>query len=359
MKSNKKTSILEYKKSKAQLSYEDKSIIRPIKEKVPMADSGRTHPIKLPKYISFIIQEKTKTLELYIQEQEGIRDGQKVRLNATCNNMQSDNAAFEGWAICLKAWLPKQVERVRLKWDSPNNKLMTSNNKQHYNRFLYRALRFSQQYCWFSIDKNNEQEVDNFEKELHDLQNNYYSREPKLRGNIEKLSETSVEYLLVNRFSDQMKEFFNLDIIDRQFPVGIKRQGRQFFTGGMSAIDLWGMKNDVLSIIELKYNGGNTKNKKVGIISELYMYSNIMRDIISGIIVRPEGTPKKNEESLYLKHKSFHLLKAFMLADGYHPLVDNENVFKILNNYSHSNGVKVTFAKITYILKSDNKLEIL
>ena len=174
---------------------------------------------------------------------------------------------------------------------------------------------------------------------------------------MEKLSETSVEYLLANKLSDQMKSYFDLDVIDRQFPVGVKRLGKQFFTGGMSAIDLWGMKKDVISIIELKYNGGETKNKKVGIISELFMYSNIMRDIISGIIARPERTSKQNEESFYLRHQSFHSLNAFMLSDEYHPLVDNEKVFEILNNYSYSNGVRVTFAKISYKLTA-NKLEI-
>jgi hypothetical protein len=357
MDSNNKTNILKYKKSDAQFAYEDDNIIQPIKDRIPKANSGRTHSIKLPKYISFVIQETTRTLQIYIQEQEGICDGQKVILNATCNNMQSDNAAFEGWAICLKAWLPEYIEGVNLKWDSPNDKFMTPNNKQHYNRFLYRALRFSQQYSWFSIDDNNKWEVDGFKGELYDLQNNYYSKKPELKGNLEILSETSVEYLLANKLSDQMKSYFDLDVIDRQFPVGVKRLGKQFFTGGMSAIDLWGMKKDVLSIIELKYNGGETKNKKVGIISELFMYSNIMRDIISGIIARPERTSKQNEESFYLRHQSFHSLNAFMLSDEYHPLVDNEMVFEILNNYSYSNGVRVTFAKISYKLTA-NKLEI-
>ena len=357
MANNNKTVILKYKKSETQFAYEDEKIIRPIKERVPKAVSGRTRSVKLPKYISFVIQETTRTLQIYIQEQEGICDGRKVILNATCNNMQSDNAAFEGWAICLKAWLPEYIERVILKWDSPNSEQMTPNNKQHYNRFLYRALRFSQQYSWFSIDIYNKWEVNGFKGELYDLQNNYYSKEPELKGNLEKLSETSVEYLLANKLSDQMKSYFDLDIIDRQFPVGVKRQGTQFFTGGMSAIDLWGMKKDILSIIELKYNGGETKNNKVGIISELFMYSNIMRDIISGIIVRPERTSKQNEESFYLRRQSFHSLNAFMLSDEYHPLVDNEKVFEILNNYSHSYGVRVTFVKISYKLTA-NKLEI-
>ena len=173
MKSKKKTEIKEYKKSKSQFAYEKEKIIQPIKAIVPKARRGRNHSIKLPKYISFVIQETTRTLQIYIQEQDGICDGRKVILNATCNNMQSDNAAFEGWAICLKAWLPEHVERVSLKWDSPNDKLMTPNNKQHYNRFLYRVLRFSQQYSWFSIDDKNKWEVDGFKEELYDLIEDY------------------------------------------------------------------------------------------------------------------------------------------------------------------------------------------
>lgn len=362
MADKQRTTILKYKKSDAQFRYEDENIIQPLIAKIPKARSGKTHAIKLPKYISFTIEELSQTLHLYIQEQEGICDGKEVVLNATCNNMQSDNAAFEGWAICLKAWLQEYIKNVVLKWDAPNKedrKDMTRNNKQHYRRFLYRVLRFSQQYSWFSIDANNKQSVIDFSDELYELQNNNYSENPKQKGSLDDLSETSVEYLLATRFADSMKECFGLDNIDRQFPVGVKRRGEQFFTGGMSAIDLWGMKDNILTIIELKYNGGKTKNKKVGIISELFMYSSIMRDIISGRITRPTSTPNQNEDDFYERHQTFSELKAFMLSDEYHPLVDNENVLNILNNCPCSDGIKVTFDKRLYRLATNSKLEIL
>ena len=98
--------------------------------------------IKLPKYISFFITDNTLTID--IREQECVNaSGCDESLNATCNNMQTDNAAFEGWAVCLKAWL-LECENVRLKWDIP-----TERNK-HYNRFLYRVLRFSEAFpSWF------------------------------------------------------------------------------------------------------------------------------------------------------------------------------------------------------------------
>ena len=85
--------------------------------------------IKLPQYISFIL-ENDSTILLYIQEQK-TDDGST--LNALTENMQGDNAAFEGWAIVLKAWCPDKASKIRLKWDVPL--LKTSNEKSHYNRF--------------------------------------------------------------------------------------------------------------------------------------------------------------------------------------------------------------------------------
>lgn len=108
-----------YKKSPEteQSKYETNHIINPLKKLIPKAASGRSRGIKLPKYIVFKIDEVTKTLFLYIQEQDAIQDGKAIKLNATTCNMQTDNAAFEGWAICLKSWLPNIVEKVVLGWD--------------------------------------------------------------------------------------------------------------------------------------------------------------------------------------------------------------------------------------------------
>lgn len=50
-------------------------------------------------------------------------------------NMQETGCAFEGWAICLKAWLSDQIKTVKLDWTTPQKKL-SENEEQHYNRFL-------------------------------------------------------------------------------------------------------------------------------------------------------------------------------------------------------------------------------
>lgn len=354
-----KTKIEKYKKTEEQFLFEKENIIQPLKKLVPPAPSGRARKIDLPKYISFTIIDNSKKLLLYIEEQEGICGSKKVIENATCNNMQTDNAAFEGWAVCLKAWFPHKIETVELRWDSPHIK--NGDNKWcHYRRFLYRVLRFSEQYSWFYVSNSNIGEVERFKSELHGLQNNSFSKIPELKGNFDDLSETSVEYLLSSNLSDNLIKKYNLDFVDRQFPVGIKKNKEKFFTSGLSAIDLWGTRNDTLTVIELKYipKGKKSKNIKVGIISELFMYSCIMRDVITGMIARPDYTPNKNEERFYANIKHYTQIKADMLANEYHPLIDNIEVIHILNEYTRDRySVCVEFGKTRYKLESSKEIQ--
>ena len=353
-----KTKIEQYKKTKDQIKFEKENIIQPLKKLVPLAPSGRSRKIDLPKYISFTISDDSKKLLLNIEEQIASRDSEEVILNATCNNMQTDNAAFEGWAVCLKAWLPHKIETVELKWDIPHDIKDDDNQWCHYRRFLYRVLRFSEQYQWFSVSSTNTKELEVFQRELHDLQNNNFSENPKPKGDFENLSETSVEFLLSTDLSKFLTKEFDLDFIDRQFPVGIKKNNKSFFTVSLSAIDLWGTKDNTLTIIELKYvpEGKKIKNIKVGIISELFMYSCIMRDIITGLVGRPDYTPNKNEDRFYDSINRFTRIKANMLANEYHPLIENMGVLQILNEYPRDKyPVNVEFGKTTYKLES-NKL---
>lgn len=57
------------------------------------------------------------------------------------------------------------------------------------------------------------------------------------------------------------------DVIDHQFPVGIFHdkvsRTTHYTTGGKSAIDIWAIKNDCLSVFELK----EPRNRPLGISS--------------------------------------------------------------------------------------------
>jgi len=77
--------------------------------------------VNFPKDIDFNINPERKELVITMTE------------NGICSNMQTDSSAFEGWAICLKTWLPEFVNDVVINGKIPKNK-----NNLHYNRFLYR-----------------------------------------------------------------------------------------------------------------------------------------------------------------------------------------------------------------------------
>lgn len=296
-----------------------------------------TRGIRFPKQISF--STIAKTLVIHI-----IGDGVK-------NNMQTDSAAFEGWAVCLKAWLPNEIECVELKWDAPSFNKENDNECLHYHRFLYRVLRFTEQYRWFSVNKDNQDEIAQFEKELVGLRNNSYTKKPDLKpGHEGKISETVVEFIFATVLKSSIMTKFDLDDVGRQFPVGVQKGKEQFFTGGLSAIDLWGTKDRELTIIELKYNGSGSNNIKVGIISELFLYANVMMDIVKGKILPPSMPSKVDiEKRFYSESQKYNLIHAEMLSDKYHPLVENDDVFKILNDRIQcESDIPIIFRKTKY-----------
>lgn len=298
-------------------------LVKELKEKTD------NNNIKLPQYISFILEEHS-TILLYIQEQ--IADNGKI-LNALSKNMQGDNAAFEGWAIVLKAWCPDKASKVRLKWDVPSQ--MTSNENSHYNRFCYRVVKMLDAYEWFSIDETNKDDIENFKKELKDLQNNCGNNKPEKKFKTDGgVGENAVEYDMVHEqdFSQKMCNKYSVDNIYHQLPVGVKKKGESFFAGTKAAIDLWGMRGNELTIIELKY-----KNKMVGIISELFFYLNVIRDIIKGDIAKPTDAIIDCEKELYMHINGIKYIHGRMLADKYHPLIEKKEVFEILDNSTYKN----------------------
>lgn len=265
---------------KGQEDYERKTFIEFLKARVPNSLSGRNRGIKLPKYITFNINESS-TLCLYIQKQ---KDSNGKVHNPVCENMQTDNAAFEGWAVALKVWMPERIKKVRLSWDTPSK---GKEDNLHYHRFLYRCLNFKHDYSWFEIAKANEDEINAFQKKFisSKLVINTSSKEPDKKSSF----ENSVEYEFTDQKETAVRNQFigkyNLAIFNHQLPVGVKDKKEQFFPGGQSAIDLWGVDKTSSSayIYELKYidSSKRTKNIKVGIISELYFYSILLRDVTS------------------------------------------------------------------------------
>ena len=160
-----------------------------------------------------------------------------------------------------------------------------------------------------------------------------------------KVGENAVEYDMIHEqdFSKQLCERFNLSELNHQLLVGVKekKNGNFYFAGGKAAIDLWGTKENELSIIELKY-----ENEMVGIITELFFYVSIMKDIITGRIEAPTGKIPY-ERRLYFSIHNFKAINAIMLADCFHPLIENNQVFEVLNQ-CNCQEIQIKYQKASY-----------
>jgi hypothetical protein len=277
--------------------------------------------LKLPSYVDFQIDNKLLFIAL------GSHNSKNGEVFSCAVNLQTDEAAFEGWSICLKHHLRHYIDRVVLSWIKPDQ--MTGRQLLHYNRFAYRVVRFKQMFDWFAIADINEQELSEFENELSKLVINTPLNEASMTSD-ESSKEKQIEY--EQRNLEYLKRKFQLQNINHQLPVGVKKNNISFFTGGPSAIDIWGIDNQGnLNIFELKF-----KNKKVGIISELLFYSEVMYDLFVTKKIRPPAKASKirNAELLYgSASTSIKAIKSHFLFDELHPMAIGTNALINTNNF--------------------------
>ena len=233
-------------------------------------------------------------------------------------NMQDNEAAFESWAIALKYYLKEYIETITIDWERD-----FSNGEDgflHYNRFVYRLAKFVQTYSWARSAKT-------IPAIPTMLCCNVGTNEA---ASADKHSQGLEGWLECKYVEEHSMDY---DVINHQFPVGIFHEKvsdtTHYTTGGKSAIDIWAIKDDCLSIFELKKPG----NKDLGIISELMFYTNILDDILSHRIMYEES---KNVEYA-VKHdirgfKKFHeayekgtinKIESIFLANNLHPLLSD------------------------------------
>ncbi|GET34465.1 hypothetical protein PbJCM13498_33280 [Prolixibacter bellariivorans] len=303
-----------------------------------------------------LLEDKIKYKALKLPSRIGIHIDNKVlyiSLNAYQNpkgetvfpctlNMQKDEAAFEGWGIVLKHHLDQYIDKVILSWDISGE--IADSQRLHYNRFLYRVVRFSQLFSWFETDKLNGKELIDFEERFRELNVNTALN---VASEVIKTSagEKQIEYNQQNL--EYIRKYFELEVVNHQLPVGVKQNGKGFFTGRASAIDIWGIdRQDNLNIFELKYG-----NKMVGIISELLFYSEVMYDLfISDQIGKPHKVKNiRDAEKLYQNERlKIRTVKSYFLFDEIHPLV--VGVTALLN----TNEFGIRFFNVQYKLKKDS-----
>ena len=283
--------------------------------------------IQFPSQIN--ISTKEKSLILHIKG-NGVRD-----------NMQTDSSAFEGWAICILACFPDEIDNLVLGWDKPfysANKEERNKQEKHYNRFLLRALLFEEVFNWVTIDKGNQEEIKKVRRILPTLLINYPKSESKKKvAESDKVNKGEAK--LERQLVEIMKE--TIEITDHQLPVGLFEKeiskDTTFTPRGASQIDIWQMKDETITIYELK----DEKNRKVGIISELMFYASILRLLIQGIIKYPNTVSKEKKnyrhiQELYLaieNHKLTHV-ESYFLIYNFHPLIEKyiDEILTIIND---------------------------
>lgn len=212
-------------------------------------------------------------------------------------NMQDNRACFEAWCLIIKAKASDSSLEIEL--DVKEITEADYDGKQpkngHLGRFLYRILKFSEQYKdWFKLSKKLENLKDKFKTYLDSHTFVTSTPDKEANDNLDDLKnnlESYIEYVFWDSYRAQ-RDILKLDreaIVGRQLPVslfeGTKLTKNVVFTCGKSAIDFWAVDRGTINVYELKVN-----NPMVGIITEIFFYSNYIHDVfIAGYLNHTKG----------------------------------------------------------------------
>lgn len=253
-------------------------------------------------------------------------------------NMQTDAAAFEAWALVLLCHCG--VTEIEIALEGGTTGLNGETQKEpHFQRFLYRLKRFIEVFPSRVVA----------DRELLSLSraagSNLYLNQPlnhripvederdarfnALLSKSGKCSESDLEKAL--EASPACAAAFGK--VMRQWPVGLFRDKvangeNRIFTGGKSAIDLIGIRNDQLALVELKKDG----NRKVGALSELFFYSCLMRDAVLNNFQFEDRPPRRNCSISTEDIRRCSKILAVLLAPAMHPLIENAKIISELNS---------------------------
>lgn len=251
-------------------------------------------------------------------------------------NMQKDPAAFEGWLLILKA--NGACDRASISFAAPAmNRERYFNDldagKQHYMRFLYRLVKFKEQFgAWFSIDQRNVPDVALFENMFsHSIKTNTIPTR-RSRFNTGKGDEHLLEKAFV-AFAELRRDAGIEHGLSDQLPTGlfagaVRKEHKIFNTG---YFDLWSLaENGTFTVYELKAPG----NLPAGIISELYFYANYANDLLrerNGCVLNRSNTTVRNYG--FLSRADVRAVNGVFLVNRLHPEIEKQEtaILSMLN----------------------------
>lgn len=252
-----------------------------------------------------------------------------VAQDGLVSNMQTDESAFEGWAVCLKSLLPQYIQNVEIAGNVPD--MMSANQLEHYNRFVYRLYKFCEIYQWaYTTDFTNEvQRINSLQLVIN----------VPLKDASQTASHGEAKYERIYCAENNDK----FDAMDHQLPVHLFKDSissANTITPG-SFLDIWSIIDGTLRIYELKL----PTNTHIGIISELMFYVDVWTDIMLGKITIPTTSRYRSFDQLVrLKNTNgCEQIIGIFLADRLHSLFACQlsKVLSLLNNGCF--GMKVSF----------------
>ena len=279
-------------------------VLERIKKEFLISNEKKT--IKIPSNIIYEIIDNSVMITLTSQ--------------SICSNMQVDGGCFEGWSLVLKRW--GNFDKVILNWDEVGDI-----ENGHFQRFLFRVQNFTRDFNpWFSVSSNCQKQL--IHSKINEVEEFIINEPGKRTNKVSNNPEAQLEDYFVNKDSKKsLKKGTNADFIERQLPVGVFKNSiskkNSIFTGGKSAIDIWGisLKNELL-IFELKAEGNN----KIGIISELYCYVSIMHNVRKKRFKYLNVDSNSNLKSIINSSS----IIGYFLVPKLHPLIDDK-LIEILN----------------------------
>lgn len=282
-------------------------------------------------------------------------------------NMQDNRACFEAWCLIIKAKASDSDLKIELDVKDITEADYDGNlpKNGHLGRFLYRILKFREQYKdWFKLSEKLENLKDKFKTYLDSHTFVTSAPDKEANDNLDDLKnnlESYIEYVFWDSYRAQ-RDILKLDrgaIVGRQLPVslfeGTKLNTNGVFTWGKSAVDFWALDGDTINVYELKVN-----NPMVGIITEIFFYSNYIHDVfIAGYLNHTKGmvSHKKDVQLRNYDKITGKKVQGIMISNrrdddkGWHTSLDEltrRKITDIMNTNDTAGIIQYTFLKYNF-----------
>lgn len=274
-------------------------------------------------------------------------------------NMQETGNAFEAWAIIARICSDSKLDVVLDVNNIENIKCNDYKGNGHWCRFLYRVLKFREQYEWFKLSKNLDGEVTKFRKYLYDdnkreLTTTAPTKEAENTESTDDENAVEAELAKPGELRKVLGKIHDIgkEEVYRQLPVGLfkgkKCNENAIFTHRRSAIDLWSLNGDEINVVELK-----TGNTMLGIITEIFFYANFINDLIQGnfALINPGNENIRGYATLYNEIAGIKKINGIMVADKFHSKIE-KNISEIICTLNKNNSKEIEYyvAKYRYEL---------